>query len=540
MADLKLETELDGTATVFVVTLLLFGGLAQPAGAQLPGENDPDDMEKKIADMQSMLKSRIELLGAKTAAKDAGTDPESGLQRNLLYASSARPPEGELQTIRQCIDPPQDRLGSYSIAIVRFDDPNYISPAEFGGGRPMPDVVLDHDKYLEMMAEHAPAPRQERRPGVRMVFDVGPGDWSYDLGPGWDARSRVRDYLDAKLDREELEIESDDVADAACTVVEHVERFLAKKSGKDASTFFEIRESQRRIADLRRRLDAIDRYDLDGLGGRPDDAALLKPDADKASLRLSGADEALSNANLPEAKRNTEVAAAVVDQLETTYDQLNHHTERSGNATDEVDERDTELGFRAIPLMPGGERLWAQLDTCRERAESYRDAFERGADLAELDEREGAFDRCLEQLDRTAKSSAEDFNFWFYRVLPGALLALAMVVVGRWYANSQRASSTEYQAETAREEWHRRLPAIQDRLDQLDEKYPELLTEAGSRDPTEVLDGTDIERIDLAFALAARAHELLDEADRTLQLEDAPREVRLEEVRRILKEERSD
>lgn len=97
-----------------------------------------------------------------------------------------------------------------------------------------------------------------------------------------------------------------------------------------------VRDYQRKITDLRKRREAIDRFQIPGIGGRPENDELFFHPREKVDDLLDDAHDALNDSQLETAETKTDRAADRVDQMEDDYETLKHHASKSDGARELV------------------------------------------------------------------------------------------------------------------------------------------------------------------------------------------------------------
>lgn len=129
-----------------------------------------------------------------------------------------------------------------------------------------------------------------------------------------------------------------------------------------------------------------------------------------------------------------------------------------------------------------------------------------------------------------------DFNTKVY-YFPGVALLVVLIGIPIWlYRRRSRASARAFEVDGLLEEWRRRVPTFQHRLEQLAADFPTLL--APRQIPHELRSET-VETIDLAHVMAQRAEQIWKEAEGLLNAAGALEVGEIERAERLLTDEES-
>lgn len=492
--------------------------VARPAAAQSP-EIKPGELEEKMGKVMEQAKMGVEVTSARSAASEAQPDSEEELARNIVYDSSADLSSATVRAVDDCINPPDALRGSYSIALVGSDRGGVGTIDPYGSNSPaVPKVQFKLEKYVdEVLGEYAPPPRQEGRPGVRLVFDVVQHDWAFGVGGGWGEPERAERHLEEGRFSPDARIDRDTVDRAACTVVSDIESMLADVGERDVDTYFRKQELRERLSSERAKLSAV----RDIVDDAPDSERgpvyreQIEPPTSRARRALDAAASALDEMALDRASEKLDAADDPLATASDRAERLEEHRRKLSDHERVLESLREKLWIRRFWWLPSGERINSAFLEYAKAFEQYQQAVRTGRRLDRLDQREQTLsDRKSTLIE--AREETQTVFFLSVVVAPAVLFGLlSLVGFRRLYYWRKDRRMAKFEWESARSELESALSSARRQLEELEEDRPELFDGA----PPSEVDEELVETIDLAHVLVEHGRSILERSDEIVERE---------------------
>lgn len=383
-------------------------GFGLGAAAEEERPTGPDEVETFVEShgrLWEHVDVRAEVEAVQSARGHARKTADGDEPDHLVYAAEVPRAAGTTDDIRDCVEPAAEQLGSYSIGIVRYQVSDEDVAQRFAD---------------EFMAEFAPAPGGDARPGVRLALNLASESGGYAFGSGWEEAAEQRKLLERRLDETLEGFGERSVDEVACDAVGDVEAFLELTDSLSSHRLEKIRQLRDRVRKLRHQLERAGDPDLSGFSNRPPVEERLGDQRRRARRLFDDFDRALARGDFERAKsmfRRARFAVRTFERLATDAEQAKAMGERLAKT-----ERLVRL--RTAPLFPAGDELSGKLDECRRLDSKFRRAVREDKDVDAIDRLAERFDRCLRDVEKLEARTRDQFYLWVYEV-PALLVLLA-------------------------------------------------------------------------------------------------------------------
>ena len=476
-------------------------------------EIDEEQLREELGELQGALKLQSDVFAAEEAMRQTGEDPTSGLERNLVY-DSTRDYLGDgidIRAVRDCVDPPQDFHGTYSVGIVEYTTRR--RGGALGGGSNVPQVELKVDEYAdEFMAEHAPPPDYDEKPQVRMVFNVGDNRWGWALGDHWYEQPEMERLILEEFETTQLRITEDDIVDTVCTAVGVFESVLGEADG-DISQFLKRQDRIERLdgleRDVEQAVEAVEQLAPDWVDGRAEEAEeTFEQPLERVETAAARFREALEREEFDEADEQAEKLEEAFDELRTTRRAFEDADRAVGQLGRRLELRRQNLGLRSEPIVPHGRAVDEQLQNADEAVRRFQEAIGEDIPLSKLEQKEQDAVAELEELESLLKNTEGAYLFGIF-IVPLGLGGIVMAGgLYRHLRRRRREEQLELEVHDRVKRYNDRLDELKQRAGRLREQIREMLGGGDASTVHSLLDDEATESVDLVFVLLEHAEEM--------------------------------
>lgn len=404
-------------------------GIEQAATDRELESEVPDDLSIDSIDEEPATEQAEPVAGA----RDLPSKP------NLIFGSSNLSEE-QIRSIVECINPAEERLAAYSVAVI-----NNTSL----------DRQLTSSTYLTDFMGHAVPASNDERLGVRMIVNTENEEWEYVLEGPWGDVDRVRQDIRHKLLGRTLQTNAADVDQSICRITGIIEDFLEEGRGVPENVF-EARRVGTQIASVRQilrraRADVWDTdtypVDRDAPFFAEDFAPIFREASDVYTL----AARAYNKGEIAEADAHIQEAARLVEDVRQMGSSIVSF--RVGRHLLQTDLRAAER--KLSQFVDSGEvedeeaaEIRSLIDQCRPLHDAYDTALRDGARISAVRTGHEQLSHCVEEVQHRVESlrpaPRDDHQILWVMSLAGLLLFLSLwLYVAKTLRSSRTAETLE-------------------------------------------------------------------------------------------------